>query len=35
MRANTPHPERLKRSPGTKAPLAWADGPGERGRETK
>ena len=22
--------ERLKRSPGTKAPLAWADGPGER-----
>src|SRR3989442_11574845 len=26
-------PERLKRSPGTKAPLAWADGPGERGRE--
>ncbi len=23
--------ERLKRSPGTKAPLAWADGPGERG----
>jgi protoporphyrin/coproporphyrin ferrochelatase len=34
----SPHPalpERLKRSPGTKAPLAWADGPGERGRETK
>jgi hypothetical protein len=26
-------PERLKRSPGTKAPLAWADGPGKRGRE--
>jgi dolichol-phosphate mannosyltransferase len=26
-------PERLKRSLGTKAPLAWADGPGERGRE--
>jgi hypothetical protein len=25
-------PERLKRSPGTKAPLAWADGPG-KGRE--
>src|SRR2546423_3256722 len=25
--------ERLKRSPGTKAPLAWADGPGKRGRE--
>ena len=24
-------PERLKRSPGTKAPLAWADGPGKRG----
>jgi ferrochelatase len=24
--------ERLKRSPGTEAPLAWADGPGERGR---
>jgi ferrochelatase len=34
----SPHPalpERLKRSPGTKAPLAWADGPGERVRETK
>src|ERR1700686_1936009 len=31
-----PHPAlpgRLKRSPGTKAPLAWADGPGKRGRE--
>jgi DNA end-binding protein Ku len=27
-------PERLERSPGTKAPLAWADGPGERGRES-
>jgi hypothetical protein len=26
-------PERLKRSPGTKAPLAWADGPGKRGSE--
>src|SRR6202022_2374233 len=29
-----PHPtltERLKRSHGTKAPLAWADGPGKRG----
>src|ERR1700694_372525 len=25
-------PERLKRSPGTKAPLAWADGPRKRGR---
>ncbi len=24
---SSPHPERLKRSPGTKAPLAWADGP--------
>ncbi len=34
----SPHaalPERLKRSPGTKAPLAWADGPGKRGRGTK
>jgi hypothetical protein len=30
----TPHPQRLKRSHGTKAPLAWADGP-ERGREPK
>jgi hypothetical protein len=30
------HPKRLKRSPGTKAPLAWADGPArERGRERK
>jgi tryptophan synthase beta chain len=28
------HPERLERSPGTEAPLAWADGPGERGSET-
>jgi len=27
-------PERLKRSLGTKAPLAWADGHGGRGRET-
>ena len=26
-------PERLKRSPGTKAPLAWADGPGKQARE--
>jgi hypothetical protein len=26
-RVDGPHPERLKRSPGTKAPLAWADGP--------
>ena len=33
--ASTPTlPERLKRSPGIKAPLAWADGPGGRGRET-
>jgi hypothetical protein len=24
---DSPHPERLKRSHGTKAPLAWADGP--------
>jgi len=31
---DSPHPVRLKRSHGTKAPLAWADGP-ERGRETK
>jgi ferrochelatase len=28
-------PERLKRSPSTKAPLAWADGPGKRGSGTK
>jgi hypothetical protein len=31
----SPHPalpERLKRSRGTDAPLAWADGPGKRGR---
>jgi len=27
----TPHPERLKRSPGTEAPLAWADGPAPQG----
>jgi len=27
VRKESPHPERLKRSPGTKAPLAWADGP--------
>jgi len=26
-----PHPERLKRSPGTEAPLAWADGPAPLG----
>ena len=26
-----PHPERLNRSPGTKAPLAWADGPAPQG----
>src|SRR5438445_11138375 len=30
----SPQPKRLKRSPGTKAPLAWADGPGKRGRGT-
>ena len=29
--AVTPHPERLKRSPGTEAPLAWADGPAPQG----
>jgi DNA primase len=28
-----PEPERLKRSPGTKAPLAWADGPAPRAGE--
>src|SRR5260370_31328982 len=29
----SPHPKRLKRSRGTKAPLAWADGPArKRGR---
>jgi S-adenosylmethionine:tRNA ribosyltransferase-isomerase len=34
MLITCPHPERLKRSPGTKAPLAWADGPApHRGRE--
>ena len=27
----SPHPERLKRSPGTEAPLAWADGPAPQG----
>jgi len=31
----TPHPERLKRSPGTKAPLAWADGPAPQGGKEK
>ena len=31
LREITPHPERLKRSPGTDAPLAWADGPASRG----
>ncbi|TMG45600.1 MAG: DNA mismatch repair endonuclease MutL [Chloroflexi bacterium] len=31
LRELTPHPERLKRSPGTDAPLAWADGPASRG----
>ena len=30
-----PHPERLKRSPGTKAPLAWADGPARQARRVK
>ena len=29
--ATSPHPERLKRSPGTEAPLAWADGPAPLG----
>ena len=29
----SPHPERLKRSPGTEAPLAWADGPAQGGTE--
>jgi exodeoxyribonuclease VII small subunit len=29
----SPNPERLKRSPGSEAPLARADGPAERGRE--
>src|SRR5437868_12393349 len=28
-----PDPERLKRSPGTEAPLAWADGPAPRAGE--
>ena len=27
---SSPHPERLKRSPGTEAPLPWADGPAPR-----
>src|SRR3989440_6103915 len=31
LRELTSHPERLKRSPGTDAPLAWADGPAPRG----
>ncbi|TMG16834.1 MAG: DNA mismatch repair endonuclease MutL [Chloroflexi bacterium] len=31
LRELTPHPERLKRSPGTDAPLAWAAGPAPRG----
>jgi len=32
----TPHPERLNRSHGTKAPLACADGPApQRGREMR
>src|SRR3982074_2115751 len=29
----SPHPKRLKRSPGTKAPLAWADGPATQAGE--
>jgi DNA mismatch repair protein MutL len=34
LRETTPTPERLKRSPGTEAPLAWADGPAPlEGRE--
>src|SRR6266567_4288437 len=36
LATRSPHPalpERLKRSHGTKAPLAWADGPGKRGSE--
>jgi len=31
LRETTPTPERLKRSPGTEAPLAWADGPAPLG----
>jgi DNA mismatch repair protein MutL len=31
LRETTPTPERLKRSPGTEAPLAWADGPARLG----
>src|SRR3989442_1755030 len=35
LRETTPTPERLKRSPGTEAPLAWAEGPAPLGgRET-
>ena len=29
----SPHPDRLKRSPGTEAPLAWADGPARQAWE--
>ena len=36
LRETTPTPERLERSPGTEAPLAWADGPAPlEGRETE
>jgi dTDP-4-dehydrorhamnose reductase len=31
----SPHPGRLKRSPGTEAPLAWADGPAPQAGEGK
>ncbi len=31
----SPHPKRLKRSPGPKAPLAWADGPARKRRTGK
>jgi len=31
VRKESPHPERLKRSTDTKAPLAWADGRAPRG----
>jgi DNA mismatch repair protein MutL len=31
LRETTPHHERLKRSPGTEAPLAWADRPAPQG----
>ena len=29
----SPHPKRVKRSPGTEAPLAWADGPAPDGEK--